>query len=815
MKKSLVLTLLMIAVAGLMWGQTTAFFTETFGTVSGNTTIAAHETANGFDNDDVTYSGTADLRITTTSSGYTDASGGANVYFTNTNGTSLLIEGIDTSSYSSVSMSLGHHKSTNAGNNELVIEVSSNGTDWSPLTYNRPTGTGTAIWRLIEPTGTIPSTSNLRIRFHQTSTGLQFRIDDLVLKGTMITGPSISVSPATLSDFTYIHNAGPSAAQDFTVSGANLTHDISISAPTNYEISLAEDGDYTSSPIVLTQNSGSVSSTTIYVRLQAGLSIATYNSQNISITSTNATERTVTCSGSVTAPAPTVTVITRPTHIDLTSATSESAVLMRLENYPIDDIKYRLYNGSNQYSCYNSSNDTYVTSSTYSDGPSVPGTPTTSSTWWILFQRGNNNSVTASYRDRQGTTYGENYQTLSLPAATAIVSSYSINKTRVNFSSWTDFTNKHVVLAYDSFIGGSLISAASTAKTSGEFSVVVPTDKIIKRIEIRDVTNNLLESVLGSWSNGFDYPLSTPTPVNSNTTITVTGGNANNGTGTVPSTFNNPSFEPSQSFILSLLGTGPWTISIATDAPWGAYYRGGEWHSAGNSGGTITFSIESATKDLNLPIVLGDEDPATLPVSLSSFTAVMSAQNYVNLIWITESETNVNGYYIFRSSDEMLDNALMVSPLIRAANSSTQQSYIYTDRELYNSGTYYYWLQNVDFDGSSAFHGPVLIDVNLDGNSGAPSIPLNTAFSGIYPNPFNPNTYVSFALAKASNVSISIYNSRGQLIRKLMDESRNPGHHRIQWNGLDEMGNGCGTGVYYFRMQADGKSFTRKGLLIK
>lgn len=264
-----------------------------------------------------------------------------------------------------------------------------------------------------------------------------------------------------------------------------------------------------------------------------------------------------------------------------------------------------------------------------------------------------------------------------------------------------------------------------------------------------------------------------------------------------------------------MLGTGPWTISIATDAPWGAYYRGGEWHSAGNSGGTITFSIESATKDLNLPIVLGDEDPATLPVSLSSFTAVMSAQNYVNLIWITESETNVNGYYIFRSSDEMLDNALMVSPLIRAANSSTQQSYIYTDRELYNSGTYYYWLQNVDFDGSSAFHGPVLIDVNLDGNSGAPSIPLNTAFSGIYPNPFNPNTYVSFALAKASNVSISIYNSRGQLIRKLMDESRNPGHHRIQWNGLDEMGNGCGTGVYYFRMQADGKSFTRKGLLIK
>jgi len=75
------------------------------------------------------------------------------------------------------------------------------------------------------------------------------------------------------------------AEQSFTVEGSDLTADISIAAPTNYEISETSGSGFTS-PITLTQTAGAVSSTTIYVRLKAGLSAGDYNSEDISLTST-------------------------------------------------------------------------------------------------------------------------------------------------------------------------------------------------------------------------------------------------------------------------------------------------------------------------------------------------------------------------------------------------------------------------------------------------------------------------------------------------------------------------------------------------
>lgn len=122
-------------------------------------------------------------------------------------------------------------------------------------------------------------------------------------QATSAPAPLITVSTATLTGFTYVQGAGPSSEQTFTVSGTNLTHNISIAASTNYEISLTSGSGYTT-PIVLTQSGGTVVSTTIYVRLKAGLSAGSYNSEVITATSTGASDKTVTCSGSVTIPPP-------------------------------------------------------------------------------------------------------------------------------------------------------------------------------------------------------------------------------------------------------------------------------------------------------------------------------------------------------------------------------------------------------------------------------------------------------------------------------------------------------------------------------
>ncbi|NDB96716.1 MAG: hypothetical protein EBZ78_11270, partial [Verrucomicrobia bacterium] len=159
-------------------GVTNTIFSENMGAPSATTSIAA----NIFQNSGtLTFAGTGDVRTTTASSGYSGSSGNGNV-FINTNANLLFeISGINTANYSNLALSLGHYKSTTASSNELAIEVSADGTNYSSLTYSRASGSGTAVWALVNPTGAIPAATNLRIRFRQTSTSPQFRIDDVKL----------------------------------------------------------------------------------------------------------------------------------------------------------------------------------------------------------------------------------------------------------------------------------------------------------------------------------------------------------------------------------------------------------------------------------------------------------------------------------------------------------------------------------------------------------------------------------------------------------------------------------------------------------
>ncbi len=161
------------------------FFSENIGLPSGNTIISWYA---GWENPlPITFLSTSipetEVRNTAASAGYPGASGGGNVFFTNTPGRNFIISGINSLGYSSISLSLGHYKNTTAGNNELTIEVSTDGSTFLPLTYSRATGTGTTGWILINPTGFIPGAANLWIRFTQTSSISQFRIDDIVLTG--------------------------------------------------------------------------------------------------------------------------------------------------------------------------------------------------------------------------------------------------------------------------------------------------------------------------------------------------------------------------------------------------------------------------------------------------------------------------------------------------------------------------------------------------------------------------------------------------------------------------------------------------------
>jgi len=93
--------------------------------------------------------------------------------------------------------------------------------------------------------------------------------------------------------------------------------------------------------------------------------------------------------------------------------------------------------------------------------------------------------------------------------------------------------------------------------------------------------------------------------------------------------------------------------------------------------------------------------------------------------------------------------------------------------------------------------------------------PATSALYANYPNPFNPSTTITFSLFTAGEVSIDIYNVRGQRVRSLVSGVYEAGVHSVVWNGVSDDGVGVGSGVYFYRMVSGGFSGVKKMLLVK
>ncbi|MDZ4181922.1 MAG: carboxypeptidase regulatory-like domain-containing protein [Candidatus Cloacimonadaceae bacterium] len=95
-------------------------------------------------------------------------------------------------------------------------------------------------------------------------------------------------------------------------------------------------------------------------------------------------------------------------------------------------------------------------------------------------------------------------------------------------------------------------------------------------------------------------------------------------------------------------------------------------------------------------------------------------------------------------------------------------------------------------------------------------IPVNaTALNGNYPNPFNPETTISYAIKEAGAVCIEIYNVKGQLIRTLVNEHQNTGHYKVVFDGKDARGKAISSGIYFYRMKTDNFIDTKKMILMQ
>lgn len=93
--------------------------------------------------------------------------------------------------------------------------------------------------------------------------------------------------------------------------------------------------------------------------------------------------------------------------------------------------------------------------------------------------------------------------------------------------------------------------------------------------------------------------------------------------------------------------------------------------------------------------------------------------------------------------------------------------------------------------------------------------PARFALGQNYPNPFNPTTSIAYELATDTRVVLKIYNALGQEVRTLVRAMESAGHKQVVWDGLDAVGNRVGSGIYFYRLEAGGRSFTKKMLMVK
>jgi hypothetical protein len=108
-----------------------------------------------------------------------------------------------------------------------------------------------------------------------------------------------------------------------------------------------------------------------------------------------------------------------------------------------------------------------------------------------------------------------------------------------------------------------------------------------------------------------------------------------------------------------------------------------------------------------------------------------------------------------------------------------------------------------------------IIEVNPSSSDDAlnPTIPLRLFQN--HPNPFNPETQISFSLPEKGEASIKVFNLKGQLVQTLSEGAFEQGLHRVMWNGKDDRGRPISSGIYFYRLETESKILTRKMVLSK
>ena len=252
------------------------------------------------------------------------------------------------------------------------------------------------------------------------------------------------------------------------------------------------------------------------------------------------------------------------------------------------------------------------------------------------------------------------------------------------------------------------------------------------------------------------------------------------------------------------LSYGPTFTYVAGDVAgteanlYGGAYNGSVWLAASVvNTGTHSFTGTGFSAP-SLDFTAGEL--SAMPVEMASFTASMQGASSVLLTWLTATEINNNGFEIERR----LENCsawTKIGFVFGAGTSYSPREYTFQDLNL-SPGVYVYRIKQIDNDGTFKYSASTQVDVGVS---------QGLELLSNYPNPFNPETNIRFSVPENGYASLKVFNMLGQEVATLFSGIAQAGHYiSMTFNGSR-----FASGVYFSRLQYDGKSIVQRMLMTK
>ncbi len=194
-----------------------------------------------------------------------------------------------------------------------------------------------------------------------------------------------------------------------------------------------------------------------------------------------------------------------------------------------------------------------------------------------------------------------------------------------------------------------------------------------------------------------------------------------------------------------------------------------------------------------------------LPPATPSGIQVVYGLTSIDLQWKAVEDNDLKEYAVYRSTTPGFNPAGQ-QPIAKVTTNA------YVDASITFGQKYYYKISSFDHAGNESPYSGDAIAVSVEDVGG---VPTEFALHQNYPNPFNPSTVISFAVVRESKVRLTIYGVSGQVVATIVNGSYPAGNYRVTWNGRHEDGNLVPSGVYFYHIQTDGFSATKKMMLLK